>query len=123
MNEIPIVPGRGLTTQKAIDLRLEYLNAQGLDLQNVAKHKLDIDQVKYNIESFVGSVEIPTGLVGPLLFKDNETSAALSDRAELTYCLAATLEGALVASMNRGAKVISQSGGFSSAVLYQRMKG
>ena len=114
MQEIPIVPGRGLNSLKAIELRLEYLNAQDLQLAKIAQHTLQLDEIRYNIESFIGSTEIPIGIVGPLLFND-------SNAGELVYCAAATLEGALVASMNRGAKAISQSGGFSSAVLHQRM--
>ncbi len=37
------------------------------------------------------------------------------------YAAVGTLEGALVASMNRGAKVVSKSGGFNALVVHQKM--
>ncbi len=114
MLEIPIMPGRGLSSQKACDLRLEYLKTNDLALQIIPKHNFQYQDIRYNIESFIGSTEIPLGLVGPLLYAENQTF-------ELVYTLAATLEGALVASMNRGAKAISQSGGFSAVILHQKM--
>ena len=54
------------------------------------------------------------GLVGPLLF-------AKKGKEEYVHSLVATLEGALIASMNRGAKCISMSGGFNAHVLHQKM--
>ncbi len=58
-----------------------------------------------NIENFFGLAKVPVGLIGPL--KVNGPYA----NAESVYVPLATTEGALVASYNRGAKVISMSGG------------
>ncbi len=58
-----------------------------------------------NIENFFGLAKIPVGLIGPL--KVNGPYA----NAQSYYVPLATTEGALVASYNRGAKVISMSGG------------
>ncbi len=113
MTNYPIVPGRGLNTKDAKKYRLDFLNKNGIEVPHLADSRLD-DQIRHNIESYIGSVEIPIGLAGPLLFNEKTTS-------DYVYAPAGTLEGALVASMNRGAKVVSKSGGFNAVVVHQRM--
>lgn len=98
----------------AIKMRQDYLEALGHEIGQIADHHLEPSAIQNNIESFIGSVEIPLGVVGPLLFGQG-------DDAELVHTVVGTLEGALVASMNRGAKAISQAGGFRSAVWHQKM--
>jgi hydroxymethylglutaryl-CoA reductase (NADPH) len=114
MNEFPIIPGRGLVTKMATQLRHEFLKKNNLDVEKISEAGLDLDDIKNNIESYVGSTEVPVGIVGPLLYNDNKNN-------DLVYCLAGTLEGALVASMNRGAKAITNSGGFTADVVWQKM--
>jgi hydroxymethylglutaryl-CoA reductase (NADPH) len=113
-NTYPTVPGRGLTTPPATELRLGYLRENDLALDEIARTQLSHEGIRNNVESFVGSVEIPLGLVGPLRFRRG-------DESELVHAVAGTLEGALVASMNRGARAISLGGGFSAHVLHQKM--
>ncbi len=113
MIKYPIVPGRGLNTKDAKKYRLDFLNEQGIEVPHLSDSRLD-DQIHHNIESYIGSVEIPIGLAGPLLFNEKKGS-------DFVYAPAGTLEGALVASMNRGSKVVSKSGGFNAVVLHQRM--
>lgn len=108
----PNVPGRSLVTETAKELRLRYLKEHQIELNEISEDNLKPEDIRNNIESNVGSVEIPVGLVGPLLNKNNN---------ELVHTLVGTLEGALVASMNRGAKCVSLSGGFSASVLHQKM--
>ncbi len=115
MSDIPIIPGRGLNTRSAVKQRKEYLDSLGKNLNHIADYHLNLQTIQRNIESFVGSVEVPLGLVGPLYFQNE------NNEVEPVYCLAGTLEGALVYSMNRGAKVISKSGGFKARVHHQRM--
>jgi len=115
MNEFPIVPGRGLTTHTATQARWDFLEKLDFDITDIKNYKTNIKSVQNNIESFIGTTEIPLGLVGPLLFQEN-------NQEELVYCPVGTLEGALVYSMNRGAKVICKSGGYQSAVKWQRMQ-
>lgn len=114
MKTLPIVPGRGLVTSTSTQMRLDFLRDNNLPLKSITNSSLDISQLQNNIESYIGTVEIPVGVVGPLLFNDG-------GRSELVYCAAGTLEGALVASMNRGAKALSLSCGFSARVLWQKM--
>jgi hydroxymethylglutaryl-CoA reductase (NADPH) len=114
MENYPIVPGRGLISEDATGLRLEYVRGQGYVVDAISEVGIETHQLHNNIESFVGSVEIPLGLAGPLLFREGE-------KPEMVHAVVGTLEGALVASMNRGAKALSMSGGFSAAVLHQKM--
>ncbi|MFM7023410.1 MAG: phosphotransferase [Flavobacteriales bacterium] len=111
MSSLPIVPGRGLVTSTSTQMRLDFLKDKQLPFKNLSDASLDLSQIQNNIESYIGTVEIPVGMVGPLLFNDDE----------LVYCAAATLEGALISSMNRGSKALSLSGGFSAKVLWQKM--
>lgn len=114
MENYPIVPGRGLVTLYSTKLRLEYLNENGYDASQISMSGLSHTEVQNKIESYIGSVEIPVGLVGPLLYCEDNNE-------ELVYAGAATLEGALVASMNRGAKAASLSGGIKTTFVHQRM--
>ncbi|MBA5763175.1 hydroxymethylglutaryl-CoA reductase [Vibrio sp. 404] len=63
-----------------------------------------------NIEHFIGTVNVPVGLAGPLrvngLFANDDFLVPL-----------ATTEAALVASYNRGAKLITASGGVSTLLI------
>lgn len=111
-DKIPIIPGRGINTSTAYKLRHDYLQNNGFATNKIDQHNFTQSDINNNIESFIGSIELPLGIVGPLLNKKNE---------ELLYCPAGTLEGALIASMNRGAKAISNSGGFEAEIIHQKM--
>ena len=110
----PIVPGRGLVTESSTRERREYLHAQNIHTEKMEDSAIPLGLISQNIESYIGSTEIPVGLVGPLLYNSGQ-------KKEMVHTAAATLEGALVASMNRGAKAISLCGGFSAEVLHQKM--
>ena len=112
--EYPIVPGRGLVNESSTTERLDYLHARDIHTEELERSDLPLSLISRNIESFIGTTEIPLGLVGPLRYTSKEGN-------EMVHTAAATLEGALVASMNRGAKAISLSGGFSAEVLHQKM--
>ncbi|MEO8759615.1 MAG: phosphotransferase [Bacteroidia bacterium] len=114
IHEYKIIPGRGLISKSAIKARVDYLLQLGFELENITRYFLDQTSIQNNIESFIGTVEIPLGIVGPLLFKNN-------NEASFVYTAAGTLEGALVASMNRGAKAVSLSNGFIAKVIHQKM--
>ncbi|MGL4632694.1 MAG: phosphotransferase [Leadbetterella sp.] len=114
LNELPIVPGRGLVNRLATDYRLDFLEAKKIDIPCIKDTDIDLQSIQHNIESFIGTTEIPLGVVGPLLFKDDE-------KEELVYTAAGTLEGALIASMNRGARAMGLSGGFKAKIKWQKM--
>jgi len=68
---------------------------------------------KRNCENIIGATQIPLGVAGPLGVR----AQGLGVREY--YVPLATTEGALVASVNRGCKVISESGG--AIVFAQKM--
>ncbi len=80
----------------------------------IGRSSLDPDSVKGNIENYIGSVEIPVGLARPLLFNGEFATGEIAAPI-------ATTEGALVASISRGAKLLSLSGGVRTQVLNKRM--
>lgn len=109
-------PGRGLMNQTAFELRMNYLETLSKDItKDVKSESIVLSQIQNNIESFIGTVEIPLGLIGPLLFLDK------NNKPEWVHSAVATTEGALVASMNRGAKAISECGGFEAHIVHQKM--
>ncbi|WP_277760831.1 hydroxymethylglutaryl-CoA reductase [Pseudomonas sp. A34-9] len=109
------VPGGGLYTEEARQRRIDYLfERTGITLTEVARMGFSADQVRNNCESLVGSVEIPLGVAGPLIVNGQNARG-------LYYAPLATSEGALIASIARGAKVISMAGGVNAAFLGKRM--
>lgn len=58
-----------------------------------------------NCENMIGVTQVPLGVAGPLLVSH------LSGRKQSYYIPLATTEGALVASVSRGCKAITESGG------------
>lgn len=65
-----------------------------------------------NIENFIGTVKLPVGVIGPLRIN------GLNAHGDFHVPLATT-EAALVASYARGAFAATQSGGISTALLYE----
>jgi hydroxymethylglutaryl-CoA reductase (NADPH) len=87
----------------------------GVDFENVSSYSFDPEVTQGNIESFVGVAQVPIGLAGPI--KVNGEHA----KGEFLVPLATT-EGTLVASYNRGIKVINLSGGVTCTVSDDRMQ-
>ena len=92
--------------------RLSLLNITDEDKESIADQTSveGNDGFANNIENYIGTVKVPVGLVGPLkvngLFAQGEYLLPL-----------ATTEAALVASYNRGANLITESGGCSAMLL------
>jgi NADP-dependent 3-hydroxy-3-methylglutaryl-CoA reductase len=109
------LPARGQYTEKARLERLEYLRSHtGAPLQPLQHTTLRAENLTSNVESLVGAVEVPVGVAGPLLFRGDKAQGSL-------FLPVATTEGALVASITRGATALTRSGGVVTRVLQQRM--
>ena len=97
-----------LRDQKTVAQRRESLEAAlKLKLPNIGKFSLDETTASTrNCENMIGIAQIPLGVAGPL-----KISGSLAHGSY--YIPLATTEGALVASVNRGVKAITESGGAS----------
>lgn len=103
-------------SNKATMIRRAYVEKfTGVKLENVGRTVIDFNTVVgRNIENTIGAVQIPIGIAGPL--------RVIGDYANgLYYVPLATTEGALVASVNRGAKIVTESGGARSKVINDGM--
>jgi hydroxymethylglutaryl-CoA reductase (NADPH) len=109
------IPGKGAYSETERKERLHFLeNASSSKLDSITKDPIPAKDVKGNIENYLGSLQVPVGLAGPLLVHG-------SSGTHVTYAPLATTEGALVASTCRGAGLITDSGGINSAVLRRCM--
>ena len=75
----------------------------------------DPEDLRGNIENYIGLTQVPTGVIGPVRVAG---SAARGD----FYVPLATTEGALVASFNRGAKATREAGGITSVCLAEEVQ-
>jgi len=109
------VPKRGVYTEQARLERLDFARREtGAPLRSLQETRLRAERLTGNIENLIGSVEVPVGLAGPLLFR--------GERAQgLLYAPMATTEGALVASVIRGALAITRCGGVTTRVIRRQM--
>lgn len=100
----------GLTPPERIDLRRKMVEQETdtrLDLLQIEAKKIGSSDER-NCEQMIGMMSIPVGYAGPLEVK-------FSTKETLTIHLPlATTEGALVASVNRGAKAVTACGGAST---------
>jgi NADP-dependent 3-hydroxy-3-methylglutaryl-CoA reductase len=114
-DEVPRIPGRGTYSEASRKDRLNFLRkSSGTALTALDETRLDAERLSSNIENMIGAVEIPVGIGGPLLFRGQEARG-------MVYAPMATTEGALVASVTRGATAITRAGGCITRVLGQRM--
>lgn len=115
LETLPKLPARGFYTEEARERRLEFLKAEtGATVPQTPLSCIDPETLKKNIENFIGTIEIPVGVAGPLLFKGDQAKG-------LIYAPLATTEGALVATITKGAQALSRSSGVRTRVLAHRM--
>ena len=87
----------------------------GKRLDHVTRYSIDPAVTRGNIEHFTGVAQVPLGFAGPLLLHGQHAQGEF-------YVPLATSEGTLVASYNRGMKVLHQSGGVKCAVVGDNMQ-
>ncbi len=114
MKELKI-PFKGHYTEDATLARLQWLQDFTQESYPIlAKRNIKADSLYGNIENFVGSVEVPIGIAGPLNIKGKYANG------KYVFPMATT-EGALVASICRGAKAINLCDGVTVVALSQQM--
>ncbi|HZF07951.1 MAG TPA: hydroxymethylglutaryl-CoA reductase [Thermoanaerobaculia bacterium] len=87
----------------------------GVKLHHVNHFSFEAAATKGNIENFAGVAQVPIGLAGPVLVNGEHA------QGEFLVPLATT-EGTLVASYNRGIKVLNLSGGVTATVVGDSMQ-
>jgi len=96
--------------------RREFVSAQtGASLETVGRYAIDPEVTRGNIENFIGAVQMPLGLAGPLRMVGEHAQGDF-------YVPLATTEGTLVASYSRGMRVISECGGVRATVVKHSMQ-
>ncbi len=113
LHELEQVLGNANAAALARRLFLEKLT--GSQLPSIASTILDFEElVGRNIENPIGAVQIPVGIAGPLKINGEYAKGDF-------YIPLATTEGALVASVNRGCKAVTMSGGCKAKVIDDKM--
>ena len=103
-------------SEAAIKARQQFVERQtGAKLDHVGRHSFDPHLTKGNCEHFVGVAQVPLGLAGPITI-DGEHA-----KGDFLVPMA-TSEGTLVASYNRGIKVVNLSGGARCTVVGDAMQ-
>lgn len=87
----------------------------GVKLQHVTKYSFDPHRAKGNCENFTGVAQVPIGFAGPIQIH--------GEHAEGEFLIPlATSEGTLVASYNRGMKILNMCGGVKVTVVGDAMQ-
>ena len=87
----------------------------GKKLEHIPHYSFDPQITAGNIENFSGVAQVPLGFAGPLLIK--------GEHAQGEFIIPmATAEGTLVASYNRGMKILNLSGGAEVTVIGDAMQ-
>ncbi|HSW96804.1 MAG TPA: hydroxymethylglutaryl-CoA reductase [Candidatus Saccharimonadales bacterium] len=91
----PTIREKRTAVEKNLQVNLPNIGTFSLDEQHASTK---------NCENMIGAIQVPVGIAGPLTIKR-------ATAAENFFLPLATTEGALVASINRGCKAITASGG------------
>ena len=103
-------------SEEIIQTRQSFLEERaGVRPEQIGKYSIEPSVTEGNIEHFIGTAQIPLGIAGPLLVEGDHAKGEF-------YIPLATSEGTLVASYNRGMKVIHRSGGVRCAVVGDNMQ-
>jgi len=103
-------------TQKMAAERRDFVKDKtSADVDNIASYSFDPAAVKGNVENFIGVAQVPIGLAGPLLVNGEHALGEF-------YVPMATSEGTLVASYNRGMRLLREAGGATVTVVDDAMQ-
>jgi len=103
-------------TPDAARARSAFLRERtGASLEHVSSYSFDPSILPGNIEHFTGVAQVPLGVAGPLLVNGEHAKGEF-------YVPLATSEGTLVASYNRGMKLVREAGGAKVTVLDDAMQ-
>jgi hydroxymethylglutaryl-CoA reductase (NADPH) len=96
--------------------RRDFLHDQtGARLEHVGAFSFDPGVLPGNVENFSGVAQVPIGVAGPLRVNGEHAQGDF-------YVPLATTEGTLVASYNRGMRLLSECGGVKTTVVDDQMQ-
>jgi hydroxymethylglutaryl-CoA reductase (NADPH) len=103
-------------TREAVEARRAFVRERtGVDLEHVGTYSFDPEVLTGNVEQFVGVAQVPIGLAGPLLVNGEHAQGEF-------YVPLATAEGTLVASYNRGMRLLYEAGGVTTTIMADHMQ-
>ena len=103
-------------TPRTAARRREFLREQtGANLKHVGAFSFDPGVLPGNVENFSGVAQVPLGVAGPLHINGEHAQGDF-------YVPLATTEGTLVASYNRGMRLLNECGGVKTTVVYDHMQ-
>src|SRR5918993_3969924 len=103
-------------TREAAQARREFAEERtGASLEHVSGYSFDPGILTGNVEQFLGVAQVPIGLAGPLLVDGEHAQGEF-------YVPMATAEGTLVASYNRGMRLLYEAGGVKTTIMADRMQ-
>jgi hydroxymethylglutaryl-CoA reductase (NADPH) len=103
-------------TPEAVAERRRFVHEQtGAALDSVSAFSFDPHVAAGNVEQFLGVAQVPIGLAGPLLVNGEHAQGEF-------YVPMATAEGTLVASYNRGMRLLHEAGGVTTTIVNDHMQ-
>ena len=98
-------------TDEMAKVRRDFIQQQtGANLEHTGNYSISTDVLPGNIENFIGIVQMPVGVAGPVQINGEHAQGKF-------YVPLATTEGTLVASYSRGMRVINECGGVKTTVV------
>jgi hydroxymethylglutaryl-CoA reductase (NADPH) len=113
----PRVPGQGDWSADARSRRVALLEERAGPLPHLAGRAGETDPaaLQGNIENYIGFTIVPTGVIGPLRINGLHAAGDY-------YVPLATSEGALVASYDRGARLLTEAGGVATLTTTEQVQ-
>ncbi len=113
---IPKFLGSEHYSETSVKTRLGWASKiSGSQLDSISKTIMKAESLAGNIENYIGAVQIPVGIAGPILINGVYANGFIPVPI-------ATTEGALVSSISRGARVCNLAGGIETHVIEQKMQ-
>jgi hydroxymethylglutaryl-CoA reductase (NADPH) len=112
---IPRDRGDDHTEDLAAQRRRFVQEQTGVELTHVGSYSIDPAATRGNIENFLGVAQVPIGLAGPLRIDGEHAQGDF-------FVPLATTEGTLVASYNRGMRLLTECGGVKTTVVHEAMQ-
>lgn len=104
-------------SHEAAEERRAFLGQRsGASFDHVGRATIDPAVTAGNIENYIGAAQVPIGVAGPLRVRGEH----IED--EDVYVPLATTEGTLVASYNRGMRILSEAGGVKTTIVERYMQ-